>query len=258
MILIKLGGSVITDKSRYRTFNKDVVARLCKEIADSDRGVIIVHGAGSFGHVMAKKYSLQNGLTDFGQVSAVARVQYDVRELDSMVIKELLDCGIPAVSVPPGSCFVMDDGVLAADNVDAVKYLANLGIMPVMFGDVVMDRKKGFGICSGDQLMEVLCKIFKPEKVIFVSDIDGLYDSDPKNNPNAELIEEVSAEILKNIDSRIGVDDVTGGVAAKMESMLRMSTSDRECVLVNGTVPGRLYALLKNEKVVCTTAKGGI
>jgi isopentenyl phosphate kinase len=257
MILIKLGGSVITDKSRYRVFNGETVARLCDEIAESDRSVMIVHGAGSFGHVLAKRYSLQEGLIDYGQVAAAARVQHDVRDLSSMVVDELLKAGIPAVSVPPGSCLVMDDGELIEGDAEAILNLASLGIMPVLFGDVVTDRKRGFGICSGDRLAEMLCRLFEPEMVVFVSDVDGLYDRDPKEHADAVLIAEVTAAALANVDSAIGVDDVTGGVRAKMEAMLRMCGDGRECVLVNGNVPGRLHALLTGEEVVSTTARGG-
>lgn len=256
MILIKLGGSVITDKTRYRTFLKEQVSRLCREIAQSGQSVMIVHGAGSFGHVVAKKYALQHGLVDFIQIPAVAQVQYDTRDLSQMVVRELISNGIPAVSVPPGSCFVMDDGKLVADNMEAVKALAHIGVMPVMFGDVVADRKKGFGICSGDQAMEVLSKVFKPDGVVFVSDIDGLYTADPKTHPDAEFIREVTPETLEGISTDSKVDDVTGGVRGKMEAMLRMCADDRECVLVNGTVPGRLLSLLKgDEDVVCTIAR---
>ena len=133
MILIKLGGSVITDKAQYRTFNRDAVSRLCREIRDSEENVLVVHGAGSFGHVLAKEYSIQDGFVDFAQVPAVARVQYDVRELNLMVVREMLDAGIPAMSVPPGSCFIMDDGKLIVDNTDVMLSASHLGIMPVMF-----------------------------------------------------------------------------------------------------------------------------
>ncbi|MDR2698245.1 MAG: isopentenyl phosphate kinase family protein [Candidatus Methanoplasma sp.] len=258
MILIKLGGSVITDKTQYRTFNRDVVSRLCGEIRDSGANTIVVHGAGSFGHVLAKEYSLQNGFADFRQVPAVAKVQHDVRELNLMVVGELLGAGMPAVSVPPGSCFMMDCGKLIMDNPEVLLSASRLGIMPVMFGDVVFDRSKGFGICSGDQIMEVLCDLYCPKKAIFVSDVDGLFDKDPKTNPDAGLLTEVTSERLEKV-SGVGIaDDVTGGVRAKMESMLRMTTPERECVLVNGSVPGRLCSLLKGEKVISTTAKGGL
>ncbi|MDY5872668.1 MAG: isopentenyl phosphate kinase [Candidatus Methanomethylophilaceae archaeon] len=258
MILIKLGGSVITDKKEYRKFNRDIVARLCSEIKDSGEDVIVVHGAGSFGHVIAKKFDLNSGYHDKEQIAAVAQVCYDVRELNSMIVAELNDAGIPSISLPPGSCFMMDDRTLSIGDAEVIKAMRDKGIMPVMFGDVVQDRKLGFAICSGDQIMERLCELYDPEKVIFVSDIDGLYDDDPKKSPDAKLYTDVDMDILESVRSESSVDDVTGGVYEKMMSMLRMSSDDRKCVLLNGTVPGRLRSALCGENIICTIARGGI
>ena len=255
MILIKLGGSVITDKTQYRKFNQEQTARLCREIAASGRGVMIVHGAGSFGHVIAKQYSLQLGLQDFRQVPAVAQVQHDTRELSLKVTEELMKVGIPAVSVPPGSCFVMDNGRLIVKDDEALKGLNHIGVMPVMFGDVVADRTKGFSICSGDQAMEVLARKFKPKTIVFVSDVDGLFTADPKRNPDARLLKNVNREMLDDVDSEISVADVTGGIRGKIEEMLEMCGDSGECVLLNGTVPGRLESFLKGEDVVCTRVR---
>ena len=255
MILIKLGGSVITDKTQYKTFARERTERLCREIAESGVKTIIVHGAGSYGHVLAKEYSIQDGYERPEQIEAASRVHHDAMELGMLMSQTLLDIGIPAASVAPGSCFVMDDGRIAPDNSEPIRDMYEMGIMPVTFGDVVMDRKKGFGICSGDQMMEVMADLFNPERIVFVSDIDGLYTANPKTDPDAELIEEVTEETLRKVSSTSNVDDVTGGVRGKMEAMLRMCNDDRDCVLVNGTVPGRLLALLKGEEVTCTVAR---
>ena len=177
MILIKLGGSVITDKSQYKKFDRVQAERLCREIADSGKEVIIVHGAGSFGHVLAKKYSIQNGYSDPEQIQAAAQVHHDAMELGMLMTQTLLDMGIPAASVSPGTCFVMDGGKLIPEYLEPIEALRKIGIMPVTFGDVVMDRTRGFGIVSGDQMMELMAEMFKPERVIFVSDID---DSTPR------------------------------------------------------------------------------
>lgn len=257
MKLIKLGGSIITDKREYRRFNSDTVSRLCREIKESGQDVIVVHGAGSFGHVIAKKYDLNAGRKNDEQIPAVAQVCYDVRELNSMIVAALNEAGIPSVSVPPGSCFVMDDRRLTIENDEVLRRFVDIGIMPVMFGDVVLDRKLGFAILSGDQIMERLTEIFDIEQVIFVSDIDGLYDSDPKTNPDAKLYREVDAALLEKVKADSSVDDVTGGVYEKMKAMLRMSNEDRECILINGNKEGRLLSFLRGEDVVCTTARGG-
>ena len=103
--------------------------------------------------------------------------------------------------------------------------------------------------------LEERARLRREDRIVFVSDIDGLYTADPKTDPDAELIPEVTPDIMKDISSGSTVDDVTGGVRGKMESMLRMCDEDRDCVLVNGTVPGRLLSLLKGEDVPCTVAR---
>jgi len=252
MILIKLGGSVITDKSVYKKFNKERVSRLCREIKDSGKNVMIVLGAGSFGHVIAKEFELQKGHIRDDQIAAVAKVSRDVRELNTLVVSELIDAGIPAVSVPTGSCFAMDDNELLMDDTEIIRRYVELGMSPIMSGDVLVDRKKGFGICSGDVIMRCLADIFSPERVIFVSDIDGLYDRDPKVSKGAKLIKEVNESVLKKIPSETTVADVTGGVRGKMRLMLDMCSDGRDCILVNGTVDGRLRSLLDGKNVICT------
>ena len=255
MILIKLGGSVITDKGEYKKFRKDVVSRLCKEIKASGKDVIIVHGAGSFGHILAKEFELNEGYKRKEQIDAVAKVSLDVRELNNLVIAELIASGIPAVSIPTGSCFVMDDGELLMNDSEILQRYIELNIAPVMFGDVVLDRKKGFGICSGDKIMECLSDIFSPDMVIFVSDIDGLYDRDPKVTKDAKLITSVNENVFENIPAETTVADVTGGVHAKMRTMLDLCSDGRDCILVNGMKDGRLLSLLNGNDIVCTRAR---
>jgi len=257
MIIIKLGGSVITDKTKYRAFKKGRVSRLCDEIKASGKDVIIVHGAGSFGHIVAKKYSLQNGYATEGQIPALAMVSLDVRELNTLMMTEIINAGINAVSIPPSAAFRMKDGEIVGDNTILKKYV-EMGIMPVMFGDVAIDDDKKFSICSGDKIMEMLAELFNPEMVVFVSDVNGLYDCDPKTNKNAELFETVDHEILNNVITDMDANDVTGGVHEKMEAMLRMTAPNRDCILVNGTVEGRLLSVLMNEKTIYTRAKGGM
>ncbi len=107
--MVKLGGSVITDKSEYRAFDAPGVAMLCKEIKDSGKDVIVVHGAGSFGHILAKEHGINDGHRDESQIPAVAEICRDVRELNNMVVSKLIGAGLPAVGIPPGSCFIMEN-----------------------------------------------------------------------------------------------------------------------------------------------------
>ncbi|MCQ2086029.1 MAG: isopentenyl phosphate kinase [archaeon] len=256
MILIKLGGSVITDKSRYRTFNRECTARLCQEIKKSGKSVIIIHGAGSFGHIIASRHFLNLGLRSKEQISAYVQACYDTRCLSLLVVKELNDAGLPAVSIPTGSCFMTRNGRLVIRDDSVLREMFKLGVIPVTFGDVVLDTKFGLAICSGDQLVETFVDIFHPSKVVFVSDVDGLYYDDPKCNPGAGFVRIVSKSILSAVKTDNVTTDVTGGMKKKVETMLRISSKGCDCVLVNGIVKGRLLSVLADECVPCTIAKG--
>ncbi|MBP5734485.1 MAG: kinase, partial [Candidatus Methanomethylophilaceae archaeon] len=102
---------------------------------------------------------------------------------------------------------------------------------------------------------EALAKIFKPDRIVFVSDVDGLYTADPKKDENAKLIPEVDGKMLDKLDSELTVADVTGGIRGKVDEMLKICGDSGECILVNGTVPGRLLSLLRGEDVPCTKVR---
>ncbi len=150
---------------------------------------------------------------------------------------------------------MMTGGRLRWPDMEVVRSYMELGIAPVTFGDVVLDDQMGFGICSGDQIMEMLAAAFRPKRIIFVSDVDGLFDSDPKENPDARLIGLVEEESLGSISCGMSVKDVTGGLRGKMEAMLRLCSAGRECVLLNGLAEGRLLSALRGEEITCTLAR---
>ena len=257
VVLVKLGGSVITDKSRYRSFNRESTDRLAKEIAASGKQVILVHGAGSFGHVLASEYQLQRGYLNDSQRMGVAKVQQDVRDLNREVMLSLDRAGIAAASIPPGASALMEDGVLKRMETDLFhRYLA-LGMTPVSFGDVVLDSKRKFGICSGDQLMYLLAKEFHPKLIVFCADVDGIFTADPNLDRGATLIEEVDRSVLEAIPRTMRVTDVTGSIYGKLESMLSLAQLGKSTMVINGLVPGRLASALKGEKVKGSMVVGG-
>jgi isopentenyl phosphate kinase len=248
MILVKLGGSVITDKGHYRTFDQANVKRLAREIVRSKKPLMIVHGAGSFGHVLAKKYRLNEGYRDRGQMKGLAQVSLDVRDLNLRIMDVLLSAGLPCVSVPPGACGLMEDGKLVSFDMEVMHRYLDLGIVPVTFGDVVLDRKRGFGICSGDQLMSLLANEFEAERVIFCADVDGIFSSDPHLDKKARMIEKVDRSVLSRLPRSERNADVTGSIHGKIESILDLAKG-REALVINGRVRGRLERALRGEAV---------
>jgi len=250
MILVKLGGSVITDKTGLKAFREDQTKRLALEISRSGKEVFLIHGAGSFGHVLAHRHSLQNGFKSKDQVQGLARVMSDVRELNQKVVETFERSGIPCASIPPSAVAELDEGILVHLPTHLFMAYSELGLMPVTFGDVCLDRTRGFGICSGDQLMEWLAREFRPERVIFCADVDGIFTSDPNVDPKAEIIHEVDERTLEGLPRTERYLDVTGSIYGKIESMLRISSHSMDCMVINGQVGGRLESALGGEEVI--------
>ncbi len=257
MILVKLGGSVITNKMILKEFREDRTSELAWEISRSPEDVFLVHGAGSFGHMLARKYSLHKGHENENQLSGLATVLMDMRELNLMVMREFGKVGVPCASIPPSSTAELDNGKLIRLPTREFGSYSRLGVMPITFGDVCLDRSRGFGICSGDQLMEWLAREFSPERVIFCTDVDGVYTADPHVHHDAEIIPEIDDQILRTLSKAGRSPDVTNSIYGKVESMLEIASHVKECLVINGLVPGRLDKALKGKEVLGSRVIGG-
>jgi isopentenyl phosphate kinase len=258
MKLVKLGGSVITDKSRLRTFRPSSCDRLAAELSAVKGQLAIVHGAGSFGHIEAKKHVLHKGFMKDAQIQHVAAVQRDVRELNLKVLGSLISKGIKAVSIPPAAAATFKGGAIRSFEPGTFEQVLGLGLAPVTFGDVVPDESMGFSICSGDLMMEALAESFSPELVIFCADVDGVFDRDPKRSNKARLIPELSRSALSELRrTEARSADVTGSIYGKIERMLAIAQHCEKCMIVNGNVPGRLKKAVRGEPVVSTVVLPG-
>lgn len=252
-MLVKLGGSVVTNKERLKVARPFAVTRLAKEIAATREEMILVHGAGSFGHIKAKKYALQKGYSGESQLQRVAEVQSDVRSLNLYVMQALRAAGSSPVSIPPGVIVRFKGGALSSMQIEPFRDYLALHMMPVTFGDVVLDSEWRFAICSGDDLMLELSKTFRPRKCLFVADVDGIFTDDPKGRKKHTLLNEVSGKDVGkvNLAVRKGVD-VTGGIEGKLTKMLEAAEFARECWILNGLVPGRLRDALLGKQFIGT------
>ncbi len=250
MILIKLGGSVITDKSKEYTFKPRVVKRLLDEIKEGTKNerFVIVHGGGSFGHPGAHRYGFNTKAP--GQLAqGTAEVQYQMRILNNLVLDMMIKADLWGVSIPGGLISIFDEGKLKEIKTDILNELLNLGTIPVAFGDVAIDKTWSVTICSGDDLMLGMAHLAK--KAIFVTDVDGIY----KEGKVCELFTEdmlpLNSDDIPSSHDRI---DVTGGMKDKTNKMLDIA-SHCPSFIVNGTVEGRLKKLLQEDTTVCTEVR---
>jgi isopentenyl phosphate kinase len=251
MRLVKLGGSVITDKARPLTFRSRVAKRLGRELAPfAGEGMVVVHGAGSFGHVRAEEYDLTSGLKGPRQVEGTAVVQRDVRELNLRVLDALLDAGVPAVSLPPAAWLELEEGALCQFDARPFQRAMGRGLVPVTFGDVLNDRLKGVAIASGDLLMAAVAAVFLPEVSVFVTSVDGVFDGDP-GSPGSRLLPAISpATTFRGSGGAAkGVADVTGAMGGKLSKAFEVAQRSKETWVIGGNRPGRLRDLLEGRRV---------
>jgi len=257
MFIIKLGGSVITNKEKECCFKQKVVDQLAAEIKKANKQVILIHGAGSFGHIIAKQYRLHNGFKQKKQIKGFARTQAMVQHLNSLVLASLHSHDIPAVSIPPHAILSMSNHKLSHMNYTIFEHYLDLGFTPVSFGDVALDTRLGFSICSGDLLLQVLAAEFKPEKVIFVLDEDGVYSANPKTEKNATFIEKATRRDLDTLTTRVNAHaDVTEGMKGKLHTIKQIAREGVDTILLNGNIHNRLYDTLKGKKVRSTIVYG--
>lgn len=252
--IIKLGGSVITDKkSQVPRLRAKTLQRLAMEIAEFLRSegqmknVIVVHGAGSFGHPLAKKYRLDEGYTKKRQLEGFFRTRRSIQILNLYVLEALNKAGLNPVSVAPGSVIECSNRRIMEFNHGIFSAYLNEGFLPVTYGDVVLDSEIGFCICSGDTLVEWLARKLRAEKVIFVVDVDGIYDKEP-GTAGARLLEKIRGNQIPEIKKTSRCVDVTGGIKGKIDVISRMS-KDISVLVLNGNKKGRLLAGLKGEDV---------
>jgi len=257
--ILKLGGSVVTVKEKASTPDTRAIQRLSREIARAHcESMIIIHGGGSFGHFVASEYKIKEGYNNPEQLVGFSKTRQKMVALNKLIVDALINNNILAVSVQSSACFLTEEGRLSYVSLEPITGLLKLNLIPVLYGDAVLDTKLGFTILSGDQIASKLAIALNSERIILGVDVDGLYTSDPKLDPKARLIEKTSLGELKKMLTKIGgaiTTDVTGGMLGKMVEMIPAIEKGIRVSVINAKKPGRIYKALKNKDVLGTTLK---
>src|SRR5437763_15042841 len=149
MLLVKLRGSVVKEKDKLRTARRPANRRLAGELAAVRQPLLVVHGAGSFGHILASRHRLSEAGSTPAKRAAAARVQADVRDLDRLIVNALNAVRLAAAPIPPSAILSLDDGAVSSMDLTPFLEFASMGFTPVPFGDVVRDVRRGFSMCRG-------------------------------------------------------------------------------------------------------------
>lgn len=255
LIIIKLGGSIVTFKTSATPRARiPVIKQLAKEIYQiygQGYKIILVHGAGSFGHPLAKKYNLTRGLINKDSQIGFALTAQAMTRLNDLIVKIMNNHNIPAVGLSPRSFITQTNGNFNPFSLSPIQDMLSKNLVPVLHGDPVLDKKLGCSILSGDVIISYLAKKLGAKKIIFLTDVDGIFDDDPKTNPKANFIPVVTNENLKQVLAGLKKgkrDDVTGEMAGKILE-LQKYLRNVNVVIANGLKENSLSKLIEPEIV---------
>ncbi len=231
-IFVKLGGSVLTDKNAPESLATPTLEHVARQLAEfrqlqPEQPLLIGHGGGSFGHYWAERYQTHAGIVDSASWWGVVQVADAMARLSRAVVATLLAAHVPAMSMQPSASAQAAAGRLQTLAWRPLADLLQAGVVPVVYGDVVLDAQQGCAIISTEGMFAALATNLHPQRIILVGE-QAVYTADPRSAANAEPIPLITsanyAAVLATLGGSHGVD-VTGGMRAKVESMWRLATA---------------------------------
>lgn len=253
IILVKLGGSIVTDKTKPYTLRKRVLKRLAKELTTSHCPLIVSHGAGSFAHTSAQKYGGMHGYTEKLGLATVAK---DALFLNTIVVDALIQAGIPALPFRSLNTLITNNGNVQEHFFAPLVEALQQGFTPVVYGDVILDTSWKSTIYSGEKILGVLAKYLKRQgfmvqKIIEVTNTYGVYNAERKTIPQISYDnwEEVKQALHQT------AHDVSGGMKHKVDQALLLTKENIHTHIINGLYADELQKALQNipMKGTCVT-----
>ncbi|MHA1945607.1 MAG: isopentenyl phosphate kinase [Candidatus Hodarchaeales archaeon] len=266
-LILKIGGSSISNKmllykalktkstediKAVLTLDYSIIEQIAAEIGALFKGgmknMIILTGVGSPGHFTVLRYGLHKGFSgDVSQHIGLLDAQIAVNRLRQSLLEAFFKNGMPVVQVYASSIYESDKMRIIRGDTSNFERFLKIGVIPVISGDMVPDKTMGYSVLSGDQILLDLVKKFRPKKIILGSDVDGLFDSDPKFNPNAQLIPEVNGSEIEEIIQQLEGGDASGQMKGKLiEVKHLLELGFKDIILLNINKPGVLNQALND------------
>jgi isopentenyl phosphate kinase len=236
LIFLKLGGSLITDKTRPYTCRRDRLAALMEEIRGAltqlpGLRLLIGHGSGSFGHFAVQEYlaGLPGPYDGNRQQSereaywrGYAEVRFRAAELNRYVTDALHDARIPAISLQPSAMVKSRNGEIRSWDLASVRAALESTLVPVVYGDIVFDTVLGSKVLSTEALMLHLAPHLRPRRILLAGIEAAVWADYPARHQPIERITPGSYERIAGVLGGSHGTDVTGGMKAKVQEMLEL------------------------------------
>ena len=262
LVFIKIGGSLITDKNKPFSLKHKALKTICQEIKKSlsyGKKLVVGHGAGSFAHVPAKKYQTHLGIINGESYRGIAEVADVAAQLNRIVVKALLEEGVNAVAFSPLTMMVAENFELKEIHSESLEAALKHDLLPVVYGDQIMDTMKGCTIFSTEKVLGYLAlhlkeRKYQVERVIHCGQTNGVYDLDGNTIP---LINLGNFDKFRAAVTGSGGTDVTGGMIHKVEETLKLAKQGIPGLIIDGVESGSLSEAVAGRPVAGTRIESG-
>ncbi len=254
LVFLKLGGSLITDKTRAHTHRPEVLSRLSEEIAairqqQPDLRLVLGHGSGSFGHIAASRYATQDGVSGAEGWAGFAEVWREARALNQLVLEALQAANLPVIAFPPSACAISRGKSILVWHTGPIQAALDAGLLPLVYGDVAFDQELGGTILSTEDVFYYLALILQPQRIFLAGIEEGVWEDYPANQ---RLIEIITPRSFPHLVSALGgssAKDVTGGMLHKVKRAVDLvqAVPGLETLIFSGTRPGAVRRALAGE-----------
>lgn len=151
---------MITDKSKPFCAKENSIRRLGREILQAQKKykgkLIIAHGSGSFGHTPASKYKTHEGFINKKSLEGAILTSNAATQINQIAMDSLIKVGLKVKSFAPSSFIFAKKGKKNKVLLEPIMYALTKGMIPVIYGDVLMDQDKGVCIFSAEKLINLL------------------------------------------------------------------------------------------------------
>lgn len=248
-IVVKVGTSTLTHESgRLNLRRVEQLVKVLCDLQNSGKEVILV-SSGAIG-VGVGKLGLKKRPTENKVKQAVAAVgQCELMFIYDKLFGEY-NHNIAQILLTK---FAVDTDHKKQNVINTIDTLLDMGIIPIVNENdtVAIDELDGDNFGDNDSLSAIVAEIANADLLIMLTDIDGLYTSNPRNNPDAvkiDVVEEITDEI-RTMAGGSGSNRGTGGMITKIIAADYATALGIECCIMNGENPKRLYDLFDGKTI---------
>ncbi len=246
-IVIKIGSSSLThpETGHISIAKMEKFVRQISDIKQSGKEVILVSsGAVAVGlsalyqKKKPKKLSEKQAAAAVGQASLMMLYQKLFREYNQMVAQILLTRD------------VIEQDIRKQNAINTFEALLKYGTIPIVNeNDTISTEEIEFG--DNDNLSALVASLTDSDLLIILSDIDGLYDSNPKENDEAKLIHEVQKidQTIEDMASGTASNVGTGGMVTKIQAAKVAAEAGIDTIIANAETDHVLYRIMNKETI---------